>query len=258
MLEARDIEVRIGGKALLQSVSLSLEPGEVLGLIGPNGAGKSTLLKVLSGELTPQGGTVAMSGRPLASWSAPERARVRAVLAQDTVLTFPFTAYEIALMGRYPFNNGRATLHDREIAREALRYVDVAHLAQRLYPTLSGGERQRVQLARVLAQIWEPGGARCLLLDEPTSSLDLAHQHQALQGARRFALEQGVAALVVLHDLNLAARFADRLLLLKDGRTAATGRPADVLTPHHLSGCFGVEALVMTHPRHNVPLVVIS
>jgi len=259
MLEARGIGVTIDGKRLLDDVSLTLKPGEVLALIGPNGAGKSTLLKVLSGEIAPHRGSVAMGGKPLASWSARERAQVRAVLAQDTALTFPFTAFEVALMGRYPFSGGHNTLRDREIAREALAYLDVGHLAQRLYPTLSGGERQRVQLARVLAQIWEPAaGRRCLLLDEPTSNLDLAHQYLALRGARRFALEQGVAALIVVHDLNLAAQFADRLVLLKDGRVARTGTPSEVLTAGHLAECFGVDALVMPHPRSSAPLVVLA
>jgi iron complex transport system ATP-binding protein len=259
MLEARGIGVTIGGKPLLQEVSLALRTGEVVALIGPNGAGKSTLLKALSGEIIPDRGAVSMAGRPLGAWTALERARMRAVLAQDTVLAFPFTAFEVALMGRYPFNGGHATLRDRDIALETLRYLDMAHLAQRLYPTLSGGERQRVQFARVLAQLWEPqAGPRYLLLDEPTSSLDLAHQQQALRGVRRFAQEQGVAALFVAHDLNLAARFAARVALLKDGRLVACDTPAAVLTPARLAECFDVEALVMPHPRHDGPLVVIA
>lgn len=259
MLEAQGIGVTVDGQHLLEGVSLALHPGEVLALIGPNGAGKSTLLKVLSGEIAPQRGKVAMGGRPLASWSDLERARVRAVLAQDTVLGFPFTALEVALIGRYPVSGGQTTLRDRAIAREALSYLDVGHLAQRLYPTLSGGERQRVQLARVLAQIWEPqAGPRCLLLDEPTSNLDLAHQLQALRITRRFALEQDVAALVVVHDLNLAAQFADRVALLDDGRLVTCGSPREVLTAPRLAECFAVDALVMPHPRHDVPLVVIA
>ena len=259
MLEARDIAVAIGGKRLLDGVSLGLRGGEVLALVGPNGAGKSTLLKVISGELVPSAGSVAMGGRPLQDWPALERARSRGVLAQDTALAFPFTAFEVAQMGRFPFNGGHTTLRDRAIAREALAYADVAHLAQRLYPTLSGGERQRVQLARVLAQIWEPqAGPRCLLLDEPTSSLDLAHQQQALKGARRFALEQGVAALVVLHDLNLAAQYADRIALLHEGRLVACGTPREVLTAQRLAECFAVEAAILAHPRSGAPLVVIG
>jgi iron complex transport system ATP-binding protein len=230
-----------------------------MALIGPNGAGKSTLLRVLSGEIAPSGGEVKMAGRPLQAWTAKERARMRAVLAQDTVLTFPFTAFEVALMGRFPFNGGHATRRDRDIALETLRYVDVAHLATRLYPTLSGGERQRVQLARVLAQLWEPqAGPRYLLLDEPTSSLDLAHQHQALRGARRFAQDHGVAVLAVLHDLNLAAQFANRVALLSRGRLAACDTPRAVLTEARLAECFDVQAVILPHPRLNAPLVVIG
>jgi iron complex transport system ATP-binding protein len=259
MLEAQHITVRAGGKVLLEDVSVTLSAGEVLAVIGPNGAGKSTLLKVLSGEIVPERGVVAMEGRRLASWSGRARARVRAVLAQDTVLTFPFTALEVALMGRFPFSNGHYTLRDREIALDALEFLDVNHLSQRLYPTLSGGERQRVQLARVLAQIWEPAaGPRFLLLDEPTTSLDLAHQYRALRGARRFACEQGVATLIVVHDLNLAAQFADRVALLKSGRMVSCDQADVVLTAARIAECFDIDAVIVPHPRREGPLVVVT
>jgi len=249
--------VRIGAKELLAGVSLELRAGELVAVVGPNGAGKSTLRRVLCGDAEPGDGAVWMNGRPLAAWSLIERARVRAVLPQDSTLNFPFTAFEVVLMGRTPHVRGAESAHDYEIARAALAATEAGHLTERLYPTLSGGERQRVQLARVLAQIWEPpaDGARYLLLDEPTSNLDLAHQHSTLAIARRFA-RAGVGVLVIVHDLNLAAQYADRILMLKDGRVVAAGPPAEVLTQAAIRATFDMPVLITRHPALDCPLVV--
>jgi iron complex transport system ATP-binding protein len=287
LIEARDIRVRVGRKELLEGVSLAVRPGEVVAVVGPNGAGKSTLRRALCGDVDLSGGEVLMCGRALAEWTALERARVRAVMPQDSALSFPFTVLEVALMGRLPHLRGAEGRRDYEVAYEALEAVEARHLAERLYPTLSGGEKQRVQLARVLAQIWEPPtrgdgknesdgehkherkgehghegghehkrqGERFLLLDEPTSNLDLAHQHGTLAVARRFARE-GVGVLVVLHDLNLAAQYGDRVLMLKDGRVAHCGRPREVLTREAIREVFGVESVVTDHPSADCPLVV--
>jgi iron complex transport system ATP-binding protein len=208
-----------------------------------------------------------MCGRALDQWSPIERARVRAVMPQESTLAFPFTVLEVALMGRLPHLRGAEVARDYEVAFLALEAVEARLLAERLYPTLSGGEKQRVQLARVLAQIWEPADSsqrqgeregqreRFLLLDEPTSNLDLAHQHSTLAVARRLAAG-GVGVLVVLHDLNLAAQYGDRIVMLKDGRVAQTGRPHDVLTRETILEVFGVEAVVTAHPLFDCPLVV--
>jgi iron complex transport system ATP-binding protein len=198
-----------------------------------------------------------MGARPLDDWSLIERARVRAVLPQDSTLSFPFTVLEVVLMGRTPHLKGVEGRVDHEIARASLDVVEARHLEQRLYPTLSGGERQRVQFARVLAQIWEPvpGSARYLLLDEPTSSLDLAHQHSSLNTARRLAHE-GVGVLVILHDLNLAAQYCDDIVMLKDGRAVCAGTPSGVLTDENIFMTFGVKTLVMQHPTLKCPLVI--
>jgi iron complex transport system ATP-binding protein len=291
LIEARGVHVRVGRKALLEGVSLNVSPGEVVAVVGPNGAGKSTLRRALCGDVDLSGGEVRMCGRALAEWTALERARVRAVMPQDSTLTFPFTVLEVALMGRLPHLRGAEGARDYEVAYEALEAVEARHLAERLYPTLSGGEKQRVQLARVLAQIWEPAARgedesghtgeaehkdkregkdkhehkgenrharkceRFLLLDEPTSNLDLAHQHGTLAVARRFARE-GVGVLVVLHDLNLAAQYSDRVLMLKDGRVARYGRPREVLTREAIREVFGVESVVTDHPSADCPLVV--
>ena len=258
MIEARHLRVNVGrSKALLDDVSLNVCAGEVLAVVGPNGAGKSTLRKALCGDLRPSRGEVLMNGRPLADWSLMERARTRAVLPQDSTLNFPFTVFEVVLMGRTPHVRGAEGARDYEIAREALEAVEAGHLKERLYPTLSGGERQRAQLARVLAQIWEPhpDHARYLLLDEPTSNLDLSHQHSTLEIARRFARE-GVGVLVVLHDLNLAALYADRIVMLKDGRAIASGTPAEVLTRETIKDTFAMPVLVIKHPGSDHPLVI--
>lgn len=245
LIEARDISYKIGEKRLLENVSLELKAGEILAVLGANGAGKSTLRKILTGDLAPASGEVRMNKRPLADLSLKQRACVRAVLPQDSSLNFPFTVLEVTLMGRAPHLAGAESKRDYEIARAALLAVEAEHLEERLYPTLSGGERQRVQLARVLVQIWEPcasGDARFLLLDEPTSNLDLAHQYLTLEIARKFA-DENVGVLIIMHDLNLAAQFADRVLLLKSGKVAAAGTPAETLTEQLISEVFNISVL---------------
>jgi len=266
MLSLEDVHVRIGGATLLGGVTLPVRPGEVVAVVGPNGAGKSTLLQVASGERAPSAGRAALDGRPLAAY-APERlAARRAVLPQQSALAFGFTAFEVAMLGRMPH---AATGADHEAAAwRALERAGVAHLAGRRYPTLSGGEQQRVHLARALAQLDGPAGgpaggsagpaggpARYLLLDEPTASLDLAHQHAVLALARAHA-EAGGGVLVVLHDLNLAAQYADRLAVLRAGRLLADGPPAEVLDPALVHAAFDVPVVVLPHPCLACPLVV--
>jgi iron complex transport system ATP-binding protein len=255
MIRASQITVRRGGRMLLSEVGLEIRPGEVLVLLGPNGAGKSTLLRVLSGEWAPPIGEVTLRGRTLADWNRRELARVRALLPQESRLSFALPALEVALLGRYPHNGGRHGGCDLVIAKSALELTGTGHLAGRSYPTLSGGERARVQLARCLCQIWDAPEGRCLLLDEPTANLDPAHQHAALAIARRFASETGAAVAVVLHDLNLAAQYADRIAILERGRLAACGPPWEVLTASRLAGVFGIEVQVLRRPEGERPLI---
>lgn len=221
--------------------------------MGENGAGKSTLLKVCTGQTLASSGTVMLAGKLLAGWKAIEQARLRAVLPQDSQVAFQMTASEVVLLGRSPHCNGYPGLIDVDIAQEALAGVDASHLAHRLFPTLSGGEKARVMLARVLAQIWTPWGnhPRCLLLDEPIAALDIAHQHLVLEVVRRFAIEQRIAVLAVLHDLNLAAQYADTVALLKAGKLIAYGAPDAVLTPEHAAHCFSMPMMQIRHPRTN-------
>jgi len=257
MLEGRHLHVAINGQNLLDDVSIQVTPGEVVAVLGPNGAGKSTLLKALCGDRVPTNGSVLMDGLPLTAWDKKDCARVRAVLPQHSNLNFSFTVLEVALMGRVPHQQGVDCPADYAIARAALREAGVDHLADRLYTTLSGGESQRVHLGRVLAQIWEASNdsPRYLLLDEPTASLDLAYQHHTLTVARRFSA-RNVAVLVILHDLNLAAQYADRILLLDRGRQVAVGAPHEVLQADMIQAVYGLSISVIPHPHISCPLVV--
>lgn len=256
-MTASDLTVRAGSTTLLDGVCLSVEPGQVLALLGPNGAGKSTLLAALSGEGRPARGVVHLDGRPLSQLDRGVLARRRAVMLQEDPLSFGFPVGAVVMVGRQPHLLGtRESPRDREIVARAMRLCGVTHLAGRIYPTLSGGERQRVRLARALAQIWEPQpeGPCTLLLDEPTSALDLVHQHQVLSMLRSLA-GAGLAVLVVLHDLSLAARYADRVALLSAGRLLAAGPPAQVLEPDLIERAFQVRASVVPHPVLGTPLV---
>ena len=261
LLAADHLTVRRGGRTVLTGVSLDLRAGELTAIVGPNGAGKSTLLGTLTGDLRRHDGTVTLLGTPLARWAPGALARVRGVLPQESTLAFPFSALEVVMLGRAP-HGGAVAPRAREICIAALDAVGMAEHALRLYPQLSGGERQRVQLARVLAQIWEPPAAatgpahgRLLFLDEPTAALDLAQQHRALAVARRLAA-QGVAVLAVLHDLNLAAQHADRIGVLHAGRLVALGDPATVLTPGTVRAVFGMPVAVVPHPAGGRPVLV--
>ncbi len=254
MLQANSLTYRIGPKGLLQNVSLTARPGEVLAIVGANGAGKSTLLKVLSGDLKPSAGEVVFEGKPLAQWPPAALARRRAVLTQQHTLALAFQVRELALLGRYPYFGGQPTAHDHAVVAAALDLVGLRQLAEREYPTLSGGEQQRAQLARVLAQVWEAEKG-FLLLDEPLTGLDLRHQHHTLAVARQLA-RRGFGVIAVLHDLNLAAQYADQVLMLHQGRPVASGTPAEVLTPDYIQLGFGIEVELLAHPSLGGPLIV--
>jgi iron complex transport system ATP-binding protein len=255
MLEGTKLTYAICGHRLLNAASISIHPGEVVAIVGANGAGKSTLLKVLSGDLNPSQGSVCLNGKPLARWTVRQRAQQRAVLPQSINLTFGFTALEVALMGRTPHLRGTERPHDYAVVRDALSMTGALHLENRPYTTLSGGEAQRVQLARALAQIWDGDHPRYLLLDEPTSNLDLAHQHTTMQVARVFA-ERGVGVLAILHDLNLAAQYADRLIVMSRGCILAAGEPVQVLQPALVEEAFAMEVLVNAHPQSKRPYIL--
>ncbi len=257
MLEAHNVTVKIGDKALVKDVSLTVNTGELVAIVGPNGAGKSTLLKAMTGDMNLSAGEVYMGGKPLNQWRRRDRARVRGVLAQQSTLTFAFTVLEVVLMGRGPHVRNTEQTLDYEIAEAALDACAVSHLADRYYTTLSGGEQQRVQTARILSQIWTKPehGSRYLLMDEPTNNLDLNHQHNKLKVARDFAAKD-TAVLAILHDLNLAAQYADRVLVLRDGEKMITGTPHEVMNPNTIEDAFGIPVTVVPHPNLDCPLVV--
>jgi len=245
LLYARDVHYAIGDTPILMGVNFDLNAGELVGLIGPNGAGKSTLLKVISGLWPGARGQIELAGRPLRSYRAREIARLVAHVPQSTHLEFPFTAREVVLMGRSP-HLGRFQMEseaDRMLAERAMQTTGTLHLADRLANTLSGGEQQRVVIARALAQ--QP---RILLLDEPTSNLDIKHQIGALKLARDLAHQQKMGVVAAIHDLGLAARTCDRLALMVGGQIIADGTPETVLTPARLAEAFEIGAQVYRDP----------
>lgn len=243
-LVAKRIGARAGGSALLQGVDLLLRSGEVGAILGPNGAGKSTLLAVLAGLRTPDTGAVWLNGQPLRIDALHRVAQHRAVLPQDTSVAFDFTVQEVVELGRYP-HRLQPSRQEAEIVQAAMAATGVSALAHRPVGSLSGGERARAQLARVMAQIWEApadGAPRWLLLDEPTAALDLRHQHTILSTVRRWARDQGVGVLAVLHDLNLALRYTDQVWVLDRGRLQVSGAPAKALTPALVQRVWQVQA----------------
>jgi len=254
MLRAENLAVRRAGRTVLAGIDLELRGGEVLGVLGPNGAGKSTLLGALCGDLPAASGQVWLDQQPLTAWPGQQRAQRLAVLLQSSSLDFAFSVEAVVGMGRLPHATGLSI--DAQIVEQALQAADAQHLSGRNYLALSGGERQRVHLARVLAQLWPGGAGQTLLLDEPTSMLDPLHQHSTLQALRDFA-GRGAAVLVIVHDLNLAARYCDRLLLLVNGRPQVLGSPDEVLQPDNLKLVFGLDVLVQRHPERDHPLIVI-
>lgn len=255
MLELRDLHFHYPHekeREIVSGVSMSVWQGEIVALLGPNGSGKSTLLSLASGALTPQRGEVLFDGRPVWSMSRREIARSMARVAQTGDVRFPLTALEFVLTGRFAHVNalGFDSPRDVEMARQALRETDTEQFAGRKFNELSMGERQRVALARALAQ--EP---RLLLLDEPTANADIAHQVSMLRLIRDLAEKRDLGAIIVTHDINLAAEFADRILLLKAGRLLAGGTAAEVMTVPLLSRLFETPLIVDRHPQSGNPRV---
>jgi iron complex transport system ATP-binding protein len=275
LLTATNITYRIGQKPLISDISVSFAPGQLHLIIGPNGAGKSTLIKVLARLLHPQTGQVEYDGADIHDTSEAELAKRRAVLSQAIEVAFPLDVREVVMMGRYPHFGGRPGPHDEKIVDEVMAHFDVTEFSDRNYQTLSGGEMQRVNFARVLAQLWGDGStrngdaskghslhvssattkSRYLFLDEPLTFLDIKHQIDFLKKVRAFSDAPDVVTIGVVHDLNLAARFADHLVLLDKGRIVATGEPLNVLTADRIREVFAVEATFVSAPDSTVHLV---
>jgi iron complex transport system ATP-binding protein len=258
------------GAPVLRDVSVTADAREIIGILGPNGSGKTTLLKVLAGLLRPQAGQVTLDGRAIASVGRKEIAGRMSVVPQETRLAFDYTVLEVVLMGRYA-HLGAFELEgpdDFAAARHALRATGTERFEQRPFESLSGGEKQRVVIASAIAQLDtgiaaapvtagpKAAGYTYLLLDEPTASLDLGYQLDIVALLRRLHDERGLGVIVSIHDLNLAAAFCDRLVLLRDGRVLAVGATRDVLTPAHIRELYGVDAEVLPHPSAGHPVVV--
>ena len=253
-LRAHCVGYETQGRALVRDVTLDLAPGDLLAIVGPNGAGKSTLCGLLAGDLEPTGGHAEVCGHPVHTLKPAPLARLRSMLSQHTYLRFPFTVREVAMMGRHPHvaRWRSPSESDYALAEYAMESTQVLHLADRIYPTLSGGEQRRVSLARVLAQ-----DTPVVLLDEPTSALDIGHQQLVMSLCRRLAAD-GRAVLAVLHDLNLAGAFADRVMVMSEGEVVASGTPEEVLHPELLSKVFNQQVIVMPHPQTGKPVVLAS
>lgn len=262
MLSIEHLTAAYGPRVVLNDVSLEMCPGEIVGLVGPNGAGKSSLLRVIGGTLAAALGRVTLEGVDLSRLSPAIRARRVAVVPQSSHLPEAFTAGEVVLMGRTPYLPlfGGERPHDYEVVRAALERTATNTLAERRMGELSGGELQRVLVARALAQITDGDASdrepRVLLLDEATAHLDLRHQ-TAIWGLVRELARSGLIVVAALHDLNLAAQYADRLALMSEGRLLVSDKPAQVLTPDWLRRAYDVSAIVSSHPLYNTPLVAL-
>jgi iron complex transport system ATP-binding protein len=253
MLKIENLSVFYGARRVLQDVSLEVQSGQVLALIGPNGAGKSTLVRAVSGVIPVLAGKVQVDGKNLLALPAMQRARFLAVVPQALAMPPAFSAWETVLLGRTPYLNflGQISEKDEQIARLALERVDALDLAERRVGELSGGEQQRVLLARALAQ-----STPILLLDEPTVHLDLQHQVSLMETVCSLAHNDNLAVLVALHDLNLAAIYADRVALLVAGEVKATGSAREVLTPELISAAYHLPVRVVPHPFTDAPWVL--
>ena len=257
MLSAKGIYYLINKKLILSDVNADFLPGEFNIILGPNGSGKSSFLKIFSGETPVFDGKVLYGGKSLREIKKEELARYRAVMSQQPELSFPLMVDEVVMMGRYPHFSFSPNKKDINICNEVMERMNLLPFRERNYLTLSGGEKQRVQYSRVLAQIWEKPaiGSRYLFLDEPLTSLDINYQQEFLQIAREFAKEDTVLV-AILHDINLAIQYADRLFILKEGELVAHGRPKEILTERLLKNVFDVNTSIINNPITNTPLVV--
>ncbi|SEQ42708.1 iron complex transport system ATP-binding protein [Faunimonas pinastri] len=251
MYELSSATFAVADRTLLSPLDLRIAAGKVVGLIGHNGSGKSTLLKLLARQQKPTAGTIAFQGRDLQQWGSREFARKVAYLQQTPPSAAGMTVRELVALGRYPWHGALGRFSDEDAARveEALRRTDVLAFADRLVDALSGGERQRVWLAMLVAQ-----NPECMLLDEPISALDIGHQIEVLDLVRDLSRQRQLGVIVVLHDINMAARFCDELIALRAGRLLLRGTPGELMAPEHLQAIYGVPMGVLPHPESGVPM----
>lgn len=254
MYEAVDISLRVREKSILEGVNVILNPGRFVAIVGPNGAGKSSLMKVMAGELRPMHGDIVINGREMSSYSSRELSLLRAVMPQHSSVQFAFSVGQIISLGRHMHPSSRK--HNARMIEEVMALTDTEKFRDRNFMTLSGGEKQRVQLARVLAQVWEETvHPRYILLDEPTSSLDIAQQQQLFRLAKQVC-ERNIGVMAIVHDLNLAAQFADELYFLKEGKIVSAGDPQEVFTKKNIEETFCCSVNVYHDPCNKCPYII--
>jgi len=257
MLRTENISFSVGKKQILKNVSATFLPGEFNMILGPNGSGKSSFLKIFSGEINKFQGTVLYDDKKIKELRKEDLAKKRAVMSQQADLGFPLLVEEVVMMGRYPHFTFNPNKRDITICNEVIERMNLVEFKERNYLTLSGGEKQRVQYARVLAQIWEKptDGYRYLFLDEPLNSLDISYQHEFLQAA--VELIKGKTVLIaVMHDINLAAHYADNLFFLKEGELIVHGKPKDILSSDMIEKVFNIKTTVIENPVTGKPLII--
>lgn len=265
LLTVEQLDLWRGDRCLLKDINFTVNEGEVVAIIGANGAGKSTLLATLSGDLPIQSGKITICGKPLKKWANRDLACFRAVMRQSPRLELPFTVEEVVLMGRSPHSKSHKSKQDLNICHQALKMVDLEGFAQRLYTQLSGGEQRRVQLARTLTQVWsdalsnlslqQSGEPKLLLLDEPTANLDIEAQHRFMSCARHFA-KVGGGVLCILHDMNLAAQYATRVIVLGEEKVLVDESPKAALTPKLIKQAFKVQAHCLAVDEAEYPIII--
>lgn len=251
MIKALNVGYRVGSdRWLVNDVSLEVGAGEFVVLLGPNGAGKTTLLRLLSGELRPHNGQIVINNKPLREYATHDLALQRSVMRQNIDMNFDFTVQDVVMMGRHPYIRFAETQQDRDVVAEMMDITESNVLSDRLYATLSGGEKARVTLARVLAQ-----QTPIVMLDEPTSAMDPRHQHLTMTIARQLVAD-GHAVIAILHDLNLASMYADRIGIMQSGRLIMVDTPANVLTAENIYRAFGIGVHITEHPEIGCPVII--
>lgn len=257
MLSTSGIQYAVGKKEILRGISADFMPGEFNMILGPNGSGKSTFLKIFSGEIQTGAGIVSYEKKSIRDLKTEELATRRAVMSQQPDLHFPLSVEEVVMMGRYPHFHFTPARKDQIICSEVMKRMNLLAFADRNYLTLSGGEKQRVQYARVLSQIWEPPaeGNRYLFLDEPLTSLDINYQQEFLEIAREFTNQQTVL-IAVMHDINLAAHYGDKLFFLREGQLVSSGKPREILTEDLIKNVFNVKVSVISNPLTGDPMII--
>lgn len=248
MLSIENISFSIQEKKIIDNISINIKNCQINLIIGPNGAGKSTLIKIISGVIQNQEGQIMYNGIKLENIKITELAKIRSVLSQQIDIAFPLSVKEVVMMGRYPYFVNNASTLDENICEDVMGFFKIKELSERNYMTLSGGEKQRVHFARVVSQIWNQSTteSRYLILDEPLTFLDIRYQFEFMMKIKELIQLLGITVIGVVHDLNIASRFADQLIMLNQGKLIAEGNPKKILTKENIKNVFGLDPIIKT------------